>query len=451
MTDDRVTSDDRAPAASSRAWARGWIGDSSQLLASQVLTVAATSFAAIMIARTLDPDDWGVFSAFLGLSMALAFVADFGLGTWLLRELSAMFVGEPAANASVRAGRMVCSAVLVNTLVATPLIVAAVIWAGIAGPGAAVSFALVSLLLYGMLTASATALETYLRARRRVRLVLSASLLEKGALVVLLVAVVVGADGSLAAIGAAYLAAGASRVVFDGLVVFRHYGVPLTRPTPRGAVDVGRPSLPLAFNAASLHLVPRLDTLVLLTLSATSAAWFAIGERVLGPALLLPATFGHTLYPFMATQAARRAAPWKLAGTLGALGAVVAATGFLLAPMLIPLLFGDAYDDAVPVVQVMLLTVPIVYATSPLLVIAYSHGRERSFLVPFLLISLGGTAAIVVGEALGGASFAAAGYVARSASVLVVVAVVAYGAWRRQVPAETADDLNPRSAASVQI
>src|SRR5918995_2095222 len=70
------------------AWARGWMSDSSQLLASQVLTVIATSFAAIMIARTLDPDDWGVFSAFLGLSIALTLVADFGIGTWLLRELS---------------------------------------------------------------------------------------------------------------------------------------------------------------------------------------------------------------------------------------------------------------------------------------------------------------------------------------------------------------------------
>jgi O-antigen/teichoic acid export membrane protein len=431
------------------SWTRGWMTDSAQLLASQALTVVATSVAAIMIARTLEPSDWGAFSAFLGLSMALAFVADFGLGTWLLREQSAMVVEGATPDGESRAGRMVCSGVLVNAVVAAPLIAAAAAWAAASRPGAAVTVALLCLMLYGSLTAASNALETYLRARRRVRLVLSASLVEKGVLIVLLLAVV-AADAGLAAIGVAYLAAGVSRVVFDGVVVFWGHRVPLPRPSARDAIGIGRASLPLAFNAASLHLVPRLDTLVLLALSATSAAWFAIGDRALGPALLLPATFAHALYPFMATRSARRASPWKIAGALGGLGAGLAVLGFLLAPALIPLVFGDAYDEAVPVTRVMLLTVPIVYATGPLLVIAYSHGRERSFPVPFLLISLGGTAAIIAGQAIGGATLAAAGYVGRSASVLVVVAVVTYIAWRRQIVADGSDDLPTPRPASVQ-
>jgi O-antigen/teichoic acid export membrane protein len=118
--------------------------------------------------------------------------------------------------------------------------------------------------------------------------------------------------------------------------------------------------------------------------------------------------------------------------------------------VLIPLLFGDAYSEAVPVAQVMLLVVPIVYATGPLLVIAYSHGRERSFLVPFLLISLGGTVAIVAGQAVGGATLAAAGYVGRSASILVVVGVVTHIAWRRHVVAESMNDVPAPRPASVQ-
>ncbi len=78
------------------------MSDSAQLLASQILTVIATSFAAIVIARTLDPDDWAVFSAFLGLSIALALVADFGIGTWLLRELSASSREVPSDDAPQR-------------------------------------------------------------------------------------------------------------------------------------------------------------------------------------------------------------------------------------------------------------------------------------------------------------------------------------------------------------
>ena len=433
----------------SSSWARGWMTDSAQLFASQALTVLATSLAAIMIARTLEPGDWAIFSAFLGLSIALAFVVDFGLGYWLIREFSGMLAEDPSTGTASRIGRLVCSGVLVNGLVAAPLIAAAAVWAAVSRPGPAVAIALLCLLSYGALTAGANALEAYLRARRRVRLVLSASLLEKGALVVLLLAVV-AADAGLAAIGVAYLVAGVSRVAFDGLLVFWRQGVPLRAPSPRDAVDVARASLPIAFNAASLHLVPRLDTLVLLAVSTTSAAWFAIGERILGPLLLLPATFSHALYPFMATRAARRASPWKIAGALGALGAGLAVVGFLLAPVLIPLLFGDAYTDAVPVAQVMLLVVPIVYATGPLLVIAYSHERERAFLVPFLLISLGGTAAIVAGQVVGGATLAAAGYVGRSAAILVVVAVVTHVAWRRHVVASSVDSAPQSAPATIQ-
>src|SRR5918994_808398 len=152
------------------AWARGWMSDSSQLLVSQDLTVIAPSFAAIMIARTLDPDDWGVFSAFLGLSMALTLVADFGIGTWLLRELSRLHADAEGPRSAPEIGRLASSGVVVNVAIALPLIVAGVVWTTVARPGVAVSFALIALLGYGMLTAGANALEACLRARRWGRL-----------------------------------------------------------------------------------------------------------------------------------------------------------------------------------------------------------------------------------------------------------------------------------------
>jgi hypothetical protein len=99
---------------------------------------------------------------------------------------------------------------------------------------------------------------------------------------------------------------------------------------------------------------------------------------------------------------------------------------------------------------VMLLIVPLVYATSPLLVIAYSHGRERSLLAPIIVISLAGTVAIVVGQAVGGATMAAAGYVARSALFFVVVGTVALIAWRHHTTTAAANDLSSPPLASVQ-
>lgn len=430
------------------SWARGWMTDSSQLLLSQVLTVLATSVAAIMIARTLDPSDWGVFSAFLGLSMALALVADFGLGTWLLRELSRV-VADGEDMTSQRVGRLLGVGMVVNCAVALPLVVAAIVWSMADRPGADVTLALLSLLVYGGLTAGANVLETHMRARRRVRLVLSASLLEKGILIVLLIAVAVS-GGGLGGIGLAYVVAGLSRIAFDAALVFGVAGVPRVRPTTRAVRDIAVASFPFALNTASLNLVPRLDTLVILLMSATSAAWFAIGDRALGPALIVPATLGATLYPFMARGAAKQAPPWKLAGGMGALGAALAVAGILLAPFIVPLLFGEAYEDAVPVAQVMLLIIPLVYATSPLLVIAYSHGRERSLQLPILALSLAGTVAIIVGQALGGAQAAAVGFVVRSALFLVVIGTVAFVAWRRHIAVEGPADIQARPRVSTE-
>jgi O-antigen/teichoic acid export membrane protein len=437
-----------AGAGASQAWARGWLSDSAQLLVSQALTILATSVAAIAIARTLDPSDWAVFSAFLGLSMALALVADFGIATWLLRELSSL-LAEDGEAAAERSSRVVGSGLVVNAAMALPLLVGALVWSAAARPGAAVAAALLSLLAYGALTAGGNALEAVLRARRRVRLVLCVSLVEKTVLVTLLLAGVALGWG-LVEIGVSYLAAGLARVAFDGIVVFGGGRIPLVRPAVRDVAGVARTSLPFALNAASLNLVPRLDTLVLLALSTTSAAWFAIGDRVLGPAFLIPGTLGAALYPFMATHAAKRTSPWVLAGAMGAVGVVVAGVGIALAPVLVPLLFGDVYEDAVPVVQVMLLSVPIVFTTSPLLVIAYSHRKERSLLVPMLGVSLVGTVAIVLGEAAGGAVFAGAGYVARFALFLVVVASVSFMAWREHASEALAGELSTSHRVSAQ-
>lgn len=412
------------PRSSSYSWTRGWMTDSAQLLVSQISTAVATASAAILIARTLGPSDWGVFSAFLGLSIAVTLIADFGIGTWLLRELSRLFADgqfEPDAH---EASRLVSSGILINLAIALPLLAAAAAWCAFAQPDIGVAIALLSLLVYAACTSVANALESHQRALRRVRVVLSATLLEKGLLIVL-IAVTALADGGVGAIGLSYLCAGLSRVAFDCFVVFVLSGLPLIRVAARELRERAHQSMPFALNAAALNLIPRLDTLVLLTMSTTSAAWFAVGERALGPALLVPATFGIALFPFMARDAARQLAPWKLALGFGLLGAGIACVGIALTPWLVPLLFGDAYTDAVGAVRIMLVVIPFVYATSPLLVVAYSNGRERALLLPGLTVSCIGTLAIVAGQATGGTTFVAVAFVLRSALFLGATAAVA--------------------------
>ena len=92
------------------------------------------------------------------------------------------------------------------------------------------------------------------------------------------------------------------------------------------------------------------------------------------------------------------------------------------------MLFGSAYDDSVPVAQIMLFLLPIVYATSPLLVSAYSSGVERRLVVPTLAIALFGSVAILVGQWLGGPEGAAGGLLLRSLLFLLFVGSVAINA-----------------------
>ena len=76
------------------SWAGSWGRDSALMLVSQALTVVAASLSAVVVARSLDAEDWGVFAAFLGLGIGLGVFVEFGLATWLLRELSSLFTSH---------------------------------------------------------------------------------------------------------------------------------------------------------------------------------------------------------------------------------------------------------------------------------------------------------------------------------------------------------------------
>jgi O-antigen/teichoic acid export membrane protein len=423
-------------------WIRAWLGDSSLMLLAQGLTVLATSVAAISVARILEPHDWGVFSAFLGMSLALAIIVDFGLATWLLREFS-LLATRDATDARAIVGSTLSGALTVNLVLALPLWVGAIGWSVVARPGLVTACALLALLAYGTLTASGSAMEAFLRSRREVRLVVGVSVLEKSILLVGLLGVAV-LGGGLVGIGLAYVAAGLTRVGLDVVLVFVRRHVPAFRPTFARLRTIGRSSIPFALTTASLNVVPRLDTLLLVTLSTSSAAWWAIGDRILGPAMLIPATLGSTLYPFLASPQTRRAsAPWKLAGGMGAGGLVAALVGIVLAPTVIPVLFGSEYEDAVPVAQIMLLILPIVYATSPLLVTVFSSGRERALVGPVIAVSLLGSGAIAAGQLIGGTEGAAVGLLVRSLCFLVFIGSVAVVGSHRDVSQAETRSLSP--------
>jgi O-antigen/teichoic acid export membrane protein len=402
-------------------WARLWARDSALMLVSQALTVVATSVAAILVARSLDADDWGVFSALLGLSFALAMFVEFGLSTWLLRELSRIFVD--GGDGADREARRLVDAALGGAVVVSAAVVALGTAGSLAlGQSLDVVVALSLLLLYGALFATTSVLESHLRARRRLRRVVAASVLEKYLLLMLLVAVAVTSD-SVWPIGAAYVAAGSIRISIVALGVLGRT-LP-ARPRVRDVLWAWRKSLPFALSSGAITFIARLDVLFLVALSATAAGYFAIGERILGPAVALAVIGATTLYPFLARRLHGPRAIWRFALGFGVCGAVLAATGYVLAPTLVPLIFGDQYEAAVRPVQIMLLVLPLMYASNPLLTYAFSYGRERATVVATVVAAAAGTVAILAGQLAWDASGAAAGLVVREALLLVAFGSIA--------------------------
>jgi O-antigen/teichoic acid export membrane protein len=407
-------------------WTKHWAHDSALLLFSQFSAVVATSLVAIIVARNLGPSDWGVFSGFLGLSIAFAIVVNFGVGGWLLRELSGLWAIDDSSSheAAGRAGRLVSGAVVLNLALGVTLVLGGLTVTQVARFDSTSTLALLSLMAYAALSAASTGLEAFFRSRRQLRVVMGAVLVEKVSLL-LLVGVAVAAGVGIAGIAAMYVVAAIARALFYGVSIRASEHVDITSPSSASVRNTMRDSMPFALNAASLSIIPRLDTFVLVTLSATAAGYFAVGDRILGPALMIPWVMSTALYPFLAREGQRSGAGWKILAVFTGVGALFAIAGVALAPMLVPLIFGPAYDDAVEVVQVMLLAIPFVYGSNVMLAHLYTGRRERSVLVATLAISALGTVTIVAGQLAFGPTGAAGGYLIRQVLFLTALVILA--------------------------
>jgi O-antigen/teichoic acid export membrane protein len=419
-----------SPRRSSRwspSWLRLWAADSAALLFSQFAAVIATSALAILLARHLGPRDWGLFSGFLGLSLGLSIFVEFGLTQWLLRELARLWVRQGPESLSPatrrRAGRIVVASLTVNVLLGLTIVVGSIVAAAIFRVGPSSAVLLVALVAYGAFLAACSGLEAVFRARRKLSRVVAATLLEKVLLLLLVLASVLAGAG-LFAVGVAYLVAGVVRLGFDALSIVRSGDLVLRAPSRRAVRHVTRRSLPFALNRASLNIVPRLDTFVLAALSPVAAGYFALGDRALGPVVIIPVVMSSALYPFLAREAPGSRAGWRIVALLGALGSVIGAAGIVLSPQLVPIVFGSDYSHAVHTVQVMLVAIPFFFAANPLLAHVYTARLEHRRLGLGLGgVSFLGTGAVVAGQLLVGPVGAACGYVARSILVLALLAL----------------------------
>jgi hypothetical protein len=140
-------------------WIAHWLRDTRLLLASQLLVVLTTAALAIILARSWGPSDWGLFSALLGLSLALSTFVDLGLGTWLLCELSQLHErGATLAKRHHEGSRRISGAVLANGAFGSVLFVGTVVVLALVQAEIGTAIALLGSIAYTVFSRLRTAL-----------------------------------------------------------------------------------------------------------------------------------------------------------------------------------------------------------------------------------------------------------------------------------------------------
>ncbi len=399
-------------------WIRDWTKDTGLLLASQIGITLMTSGISVILARSLDAKHFGVFSGFLGLSQALSLAIDVGLATWLLRELSRVWAQDSHALATTEAAGLLWDALLVMIPSGVALVTLTATAGALMGLPPDLVALVVGLMLYVVLIAMATALETGLRARRHLRLVVFTNAMEK---LVLIIGVAVGLvlGFGLVGIAAAYPLAGIVRVLLDYVLALA--GAPGRSEVPRRPpLAVLKASAPFALNSAAFSLVPRLDLPLVALFSVTSAGYFALGFQVFTTIVIVPVIAATTLYPYIARRS-HAISLHRVALVFGLVGVFAASIAIAVTPVLLPAVFGSRYRHAVTVTQIMALALPLVFYANGLMVGAYAEEREHELLRRTLFGALAGSVAVVCGEAAFGVVGAAVGYGLRYGFFLVAL------------------------------
>jgi len=411
--------------ASRRPWWALWAGDSALLLVSQAATTLIGTALVVVLARTLTRAELGAFGALLAISQALSLAFTLGVGTWLLREFAAAKGDRHGSSRNLIAGanRLIIPT-SATAAAAAPLVAL--------GAGLSVDLAITqgALIIYVAELANAGVYESWLRAERRVRNVALATAIEKVILLAVVVAVAVAGAGVLA-VAAAHIAAGFARVVYS-----RYSCLKRMQREPTGAIPgrrwIVRQSAPFAVSAVGINLIPRLDVAIVMAVSAVAASEYVVSERIATLAYLAPTIASRALYPFLGGRATA-GADRHAVRIMGVAGLVVSALGLLLAPMVVPALFGENYDGAVPVVQTMMLGVPFAYCTNALMAVTYSRGGESAAARTVVPLSLIGTGVVAIGALSHHAVGAAAGHAVRQVLVMAgfVTALRLQGKWVR--------------------
>jgi O-antigen/teichoic acid export membrane protein len=342
------------------------------------LAIKLLSFGfTVLVVRQLGAEQFGQYAAVLAFGAMFVFLADLGLGVFVVREVSRWRTqadGAPqiaAIFADSLALRLVLSCIaailLMLTAIATdrpvPMLVALAIGA-------------VGLIVFSINGAC----ESVLSGFERLDVEAVARVANQLTFVML---------GTLALwIGAGYhglaVATLVGAIVMTGICLraTRGLGVVLSRPTPARWLGLLRASAPFAVIAGTLGLSYKFDSVLLnVTRGDAETGYYNAAYSLVFASAFLSNAVNTALYPSMTRQFARD--PASLPGIcatalryLMVLAVPVAVGGWALSDKLVTFLFGEAYGPAATALAILIWVVPLMFTSELLGYVVVVRGQE---------------------------------------------------------------------------
>jgi O-antigen/teichoic acid export membrane protein len=325
----------------------------------------------VYVIRAVGPSEFGTFAFGLTLAMLFALCINFGLDDWLVREI---------ARAPEKTDEIVGHAVLLR-LAAVPVGLVGALSLGLAGH---TSWRLaIWLAAYGVLHSYMLLICAVFRGRGRQR-VQAILLSTQMALIAAASIAATWLTGSIVFVTAAYAGASALSLAIGYALLLRERVRPRYQWRPAVWAQLLRTGLPFWLTLQGLLVLDRLAVVSVAVLcDTTTLGWFSVAYNLVLALMNVPMAAVAAVFPLLTRTAERSpAALERMVSDLirysTILSLAAAASLHILAPVLIPVLFGASYEPAIPALQVLTLSVPALFLNVLLINVLEAADRQRS-------------------------------------------------------------------------
>lgn len=346
----------------------------SALVGGQLVTWTMTLLWTLVVARALGPAGLGLLVSALSVTGVVSLVLALGTRNYLVRE---MVVDSSSA------GSLIGTAVVLRLVLAPLVVVAVAGYAHFAHTSHEARIVLYLVATSMVLTLLAEPLQAGFQAIEHMQYLAYSDIINKTAQSLLGIAVV--AVGFRATGVAASMAVVAVAVIVLNAVWLRRFIVIDLRTTLRQLRTMIRESIAYWAFAVFSMLYLWIDTIMLsLMTKAEVVGWYGAPVRLFQTLMFLPVLLSTAWLPRLVSafgegEAALRRAARRPVELVLMLSAPMAAGTAMIAGTLVPLLYGHAYDHAVPVMILLGLCLPPMYLNIMLSQILIAAKRQSSW------------------------------------------------------------------------